>query len=75
MSLDLSKVVSQVAGMVASLKASTSQRLEHLKQAMSKLGPCLVELFGQAESPMSITYLPHRDHILDGTANQMTRLA
>lgn len=49
--------------------------VEDLKQAMEKLGPCLVQLFGQGESPMTITYLPHRDHVLDGTPEQMKRLA
>ena len=29
--------------------------VEDLKEAMAKLGPCLVQLFGQAESPMTIT--------------------
>jgi acyl-CoA synthetase (AMP-forming)/AMP-acid ligase II len=48
---------------------------EDLKEAMAKLGPCLVQIFGQAESPMTITYLPHRDHILEGTPEQMKRLA
>jgi acyl-CoA synthetase (AMP-forming)/AMP-acid ligase II len=46
-----------------------------LKKAISKLGPCLVQLFGQGEAPMTITYLPHRDHVLDGTPAQMRRLA
>jgi acyl-CoA synthetase (AMP-forming)/AMP-acid ligase II len=46
-----------------------------LKAAMRGLGPCLVQLYGQAESPMTITYLPHRDHVLDGTADQERRLA
>ena len=49
--------------------------VEDLKQAMAKLGPCLVQLFGQAESPMTITYLPHRDHALEGGPEQMKRLA
>jgi len=49
--------------------------VEDLKKAMEKLGNCLVQLFGQAESPMTITYLPHRDHVLDGTPEQMKRLA
>ena len=49
--------------------------VEDLKQAIRKLGPCLVQLFGQGESPMTITYLPHRDHVLDGTPEQMKRLA
>lgn len=49
--------------------------VEDLKQAIEKLGPCLIQLFGQGESPMTITYLPHRDHLLDGTEEQMNRLA
>jgi len=49
--------------------------VEDLKQAMEKLGPCLVQLFGQAESPMTITYLPHGDHLTEGSANQMKRLS
>lgn len=49
--------------------------VEDLKFAMAKLGPCLVQLFGQAESPMTITYLPHRDHVLEGTEVQIKRLA
>jgi acyl-CoA synthetase (AMP-forming)/AMP-acid ligase II len=48
---------------------------EDLKEAMAKLGPCLVQLYGQAESPMTITYLPHGDHLLDGTPEQMKRLS
>jgi acyl-CoA synthetase (AMP-forming)/AMP-acid ligase II len=49
--------------------------VEDLKQAMERLGPCLVQLFGQAESPMTITYLPHRDHLLDGTEDRKRRLS
>ena len=48
---------------------------QDLLQAMRRFGPCLVQLYGQAESPMTITYLPHRDHLLEGTAEQMKRLS
>ncbi|MDE0503406.1 MAG: long-chain fatty acid--CoA ligase [Candidatus Poribacteria bacterium] len=48
---------------------------EDLINAMEKLGPCLVQLYGQAESPMTITYLSHEDHVLDGGSDQMKRLA
>ena len=48
---------------------------EDLKLAMEKLGPCLVQLFGQAESPMTITYLPHGDHLTEGSTHQMSRLS
>ena len=49
--------------------------VEDLKKTMAKLGPCLIQLFGQGETPMTITYLPHRDHVLQGTPEQMKRLA
>ena len=49
--------------------------VEDLIDAMRKLGRCLVQLYGQAESPMTITYLPHDDHVLDGDSDQMKRLA
>jgi acyl-CoA synthetase (AMP-forming)/AMP-acid ligase II len=49
--------------------------IEDLKAAMRTLGPCLVQLYGQAESPMTITYLPHGDHVLNGTADEERRLA
>jgi acyl-CoA synthetase (AMP-forming)/AMP-acid ligase II len=49
--------------------------VEDLKEAVQKLGTCLVQLFGQGESPMTITYLPHRDHALDGTPDMEERLA
>ena len=49
--------------------------VEDLIQAIKKLGPCLVQLYGQAESPMTITYLPHQDHVVEGTSAQMKQLA
>lgn len=49
--------------------------VEDLKKSIAKLGPCLVQLFGQAESPMTITYLSCKDHLLEGTPAQMRRLA
>ena len=52
-----------------------SMLVEDLKAAIQKLGPCLVQLYGQGESPMTITYLPHRDHRLKGTDEQQKRLA
>jgi acyl-CoA synthetase (AMP-forming)/AMP-acid ligase II len=49
--------------------------VEDLKKALQKLGPCLVQLFGQGEAPMTITYLPIHDHVLEGNALQMKRLS
>ena len=49
--------------------------VDDLKKAIAKLGQCLIQLYGQGESPMTITYLPHKDHVLKGTDEQMKRLA
>ncbi len=46
-----------------------------LAHAVETLGPCLVQLYGQGESPMTITYLPHRDHVADGSDAQLRRMA
>ena len=48
--------------------------VDDLIQAMEKLGPCLVQLYGQAESPMTITYLSHDDHRLHGDPDRVKRL-
>jgi len=47
---------------------------EDLKAAVRKLGQVLVQLFGQAESPMTISYLRREEHLLEGTEEEMTRL-
>lgn len=48
--------------------------VEDLKAAVRKLGQVFVQLFGQAESPMTITYLRKEEHLLEGTEEQMRRL-
>ncbi len=47
---------------------------EDLKAAVRKMGQIFVQLFGQAESPMTITYLRKEEHLLEGTDEQMKRL-
>jgi acyl-CoA synthetase (AMP-forming)/AMP-acid ligase II len=47
---------------------------EDLKEAVRRLGPCLVQVFGQGESPMTIACLSQEDHVLEGDAEQMKRL-
>jgi acyl-CoA synthetase (AMP-forming)/AMP-acid ligase II len=49
--------------------------VEDLRTAITKLGPCLTQLYGMGETPMTITYLPHKDHIVEGTPDQLKRLA
>jgi long-chain acyl-CoA synthetase len=48
--------------------------VEDLKEAVNKLGQVFVQLFGQAESPMTISYLRKEEHLLAGTEEQMKRL-
>ena len=48
--------------------------LEDLIKAMEKLGPCLVQLYGMGETPMTISFLSHRDHVPNGSPEQMERL-
>jgi acyl-CoA synthetase (AMP-forming)/AMP-acid ligase II len=49
--------------------------VEDLKESVQKLGPVLVQLFGQGESPMTITYLRKEEHLLQGTEEEMKHLA
>jgi long-chain acyl-CoA synthetase len=44
--------------------------VEHLKEAIRRIGPVFVQLFGQAETPMTATYLRAQDHIIDGSADE-----
>jgi acyl-CoA synthetase (AMP-forming)/AMP-acid ligase II len=36
--------------------------LEHIKAAVERFGPIFHQLYGQGEAPMTISYLPARDH-------------
>ncbi len=47
---------------------------EDLKAAVTKMGRIFVQLYGQGESPMTISYLRMEDHLLEGTDEQMKRL-
>ena len=48
--------------------------VEDLKAAVKKMGQVFVQLFGQAEAPMTISYLRKEEHLLAGTEEQMRRL-
>ena len=48
--------------------------IEDLREAITKLGQCLVQLYGQGEAPMTISYLKMEEHVLEGTPEQMERL-
>jgi long-chain acyl-CoA synthetase len=39
---------------------------EDLKDALSRIGPVFVQLYGQGETPMTATYLRPEEHVTDG---------
>ncbi|MGH3181835.1 MAG: AMP-binding protein, partial [Streptosporangiaceae bacterium] len=41
--------------------------VEDLKQALRRIGPVFVQIYGQGETPMTATYLRREDHVLEGT--------
>ena len=49
--------------------------VDDLKAAITRLGSCLTQLYGMGESPMTISYLPNKDHVVNGAPEQMKRLA
>jgi len=48
--------------------------VEDLKASVRKLGRVFVQLFGQAESPMTISYLRKEEHLIEGTEERMKHL-
>lgn len=44
--------------------AAAPMSVEKLKEAMEIFGPVMVQTYGQAEAPMSCTYLSAQDHLL-----------
>src|SRR6266566_1344478 len=42
--------------------------VEDLKDALRRIGPVFVQIFGQGETPMTATYLRREDHVLAGAA-------
>ena len=48
--------------------------VEDLKRAIRKLGKVFVQIYGQGEAPMTISYLRREEHIVDGTEKEMARL-
>jgi acyl-CoA synthetase (AMP-forming)/AMP-acid ligase II len=47
--------------------------VEDLKQALRRLGRAFVQIYAQGETPMTATYLPREDHVLEGA--EAVRLA
>jgi acyl-CoA synthetase (AMP-forming)/AMP-acid ligase II len=40
--------------------------VEDLKQALHRIGPVFVQIYGQGETPMTATYLRREDHVAEG---------
>ncbi len=49
--------------------------VEDMKQAMEAFGPVLVQIYGQGESPMTISYLRREEHVTHGDPVAEQRLA
>ena len=47
--------------------------VEDLKQALRRIGPVFVQIYGQGETPMTATYLRREDHVIEGA--EAARLA
>jgi acyl-CoA synthetase (AMP-forming)/AMP-acid ligase II len=44
--------------------------VEDLKQALRRVGPVFVQLYGQGETPMTGTYLPPHEHVPEGPGSE-----
>lgn len=49
--------------------------VEDLKEALRKMGPIFVQLYGQGETPMTATYLRREEHVVEGPEHLVGRLA
>lgn len=49
--------------------------VEDLKRAVRTLGPVLVQIYGQGEAPMTISYLRREEHGLQGRPDEERRLS
>jgi long-chain acyl-CoA synthetase len=48
--------------------------VEKLREAMDRFGPVFVQIYGQAEAPVTITVLPADEHRPHGSAEELKRL-
>jgi len=49
--------------------------VEDMKQAVEAFGPVLVQIYGQGEAPMTISYLRREEHVTHGDPDAERRLA
>ncbi len=48
--------------------------VEDLKGVVRKMGEIFVQIYGQGEAPMTISYLKKEEHLIDATKEEMARL-
>ncbi len=49
--------------------------VEKLRQALTAIGPVMMELYGQMEAPASVTFLRPDEHFVDGAIAPDSRLS
>ena len=49
--------------------------VEKLRQALTVIGPVMMELYGQMEAPASVTFLRPDEHFVDGAIAPDSRLS
>lgn len=49
--------------------------VEDLKEALRRMGPIFVQIYGQGETPMTATYLRREEHFVEGPEEVVGRLA
>jgi long-chain acyl-CoA synthetase len=47
---------------------------EDIREAIRRFGRIFVQIYGQGEAPMTITYLPSYEHVVEGSPDQTKRL-
>ena len=74
--LEGTRAVARDLGAVRAIMYGASPMpVEKLREAMDRFGPVFVQIYGQAEAPVTITVLPPEDHRPQGTADEVRRLA
>ncbi len=74
--LEATRATARDLGAVRSIIYGASPMpVEKLTEAMERFGPVFVQIYGQAEAPVTITVLPAEEHRPRGSAEEVKRLA
>jgi long-chain acyl-CoA synthetase len=66
--------LSELRGVGTIIYGASPMPVDRLRQGIDVLGPIFAQLYGQSESPMTITVLPKEDHVVRGSED-IKRLA